>query len=365
MFFLRHFSARQHTGKPGARLYEIVAPRAGYNGAMTTPPPAQPHPFAALGPDTVVDALAAVGLYGDGRLLALNSYENRVYQAGMEEGPPVVVKFYRPARWSDAAILEEHAFVDELAAREIPVVPALAIGGATLHSHAGFRFAVFPRRGGRAPELDDPATLEWIGRFIGRIHAVGAAAPFRERPALDIDTFGREPRDYVVANGFIPPDLMAAYTSVAAQALEGVERCYARAGAVPPQRLHGDCHGGNVLWTPGGPHFVDFDDARSGPAIQDLWMLLSGERHDMVRQLGDVLAGYEDFCDFDPRQLYLVEALRTLRLLHYAAWLARRWDDPAFPVAFPWFNTQHYWQTRILELREQVALMDEAPLWPV
>ncbi len=322
---------------------------------MTPSPTAPQHPFAALGPDTVVDALAAVGLYGDGRLLALNSYENRVYQAGMEEGPPVVVKFYRPARWTDSAIVEEHAFVAELAQQEIPVVPALTIGGATLHSHAGFRFAVFPRRGGRAPELDDPATLEWLGRFIGRIHAVGAQGRYAERPALDIDTFGREPRDFVVANGFIPSDLMAAYTSVAAQALEGVERCYARAGATPLLRLHGDCHGGNVLWTPDGPHFVDFDDSRMGPAIQDLWMLLSGERSDMVRQLADVLAGYEDFCDFDPRQLYLVEALRTLRLLHYAAWLARRWDDPAFPVAFPWFNTQHYWQARILELREQVA----------
>ena len=330
---------------------------------MTNQPPL--HPFAGLGPDRVLDALDSVGLRGDGRLIALNSYENRVYQVSMEEGPPVVVKFYRPQRWSDAAILEEHAFVAELAEREIPAVPAMVINGRSLHEFEGFRLAVFERRGGRAPELDDPATLEWIGRFIGRIHAVGALKPFTERPALTIDTFGYEPRGFLLENGWIPPELLAAYTSVVDQALAGVAHCYDRAGQTPVLRLHGDCHAGNVLWTDAGPHFVDFDDSRMGPAVQDLWMLLSGERGEMVRQLSDVLAGYEDFCEFDPRQLYLVEALRTLRLLHYSAWIARRWDDPAFPAAFPWFNTQRYWQDRILELREQVALMDEPPLWPV
>ncbi len=323
------------------------------------------HPFAALDPDCVLDALESAGLRGDGRLLALNSYENRVYQVGIDEAPPLVVKFYRPQRWSDAAILEEHAFVQELVERELPVVPALSIGGKTLHTFKDFRFAVFARRGGRAPELGDPATLEWMGRFIGRIHAVGALAPYHERPAINIDTFGIEPRDFLLANDFIPPELLAAYASVAEQALQAVRHCYERAGTTAVLRLHGDCHGGNVLWTDDGPHFVDFDDSRSGPAIQDLWMLLSGERPDMVRQMGDILAGYEDFCDFDTRQLYLVEALRTLRLIHYSAWLARRWDDPAFPVAFPWFNTQRYWQDRILELREQVALMDEPPLFPI
>lgn len=320
--------------------------------------------FSDLTPDTVLDALESVGLYGDGRLLALNSYENRVYQVGMEEGPPIVAKFYRPARWSDAAIREEHAFVQELAEREIPVVPALPLGGNTLNVFEGFRFAVFPRHGGRAPELEDSATLEWMGRFIGRIHAVGALQPFAARPALDVVTFGDESRDWLLAHDFIPVDLVDAYRSVVAQALDGVRRCYERAGDVRRLRLHGDCHCGNVLWTDDGPHFVDFDDSRTGPAIQDLWMLLSGERSDMVRQLSDLLAGYEDFFEFDPRELHLVEALRTLRLIHYSAWLARRWDDPAFPVAFPWFNTQRYWQDRILELREQVALMDEPPLWP-
>lgn len=330
-----------------------------------TDPAQSPVSFSSLSPDCVLDALQSVGLTSDGRLLALNSYENRVYQVGMEDGPQVVVKFYRPARWSDAAILEEHAFVRELADAEIPVVPALALqDGQTLQHFAGFRFAVFARHGGRAPELDDGATREWLGRFIGRIHAVGMRQHFVERPAIDVQTFGIAPRDDLLAGDFLPPDLREAYASVTAQALEGVQRCYERAGQIKLLRLHGDCHLGNVLWTDAGPHFVDFDDSRSGPAMQDLWMLLSGERHEMVRQLGDLLAGYEDFAEFDPRELHLMEALRTLRLMHYSAWLARRWDDPAFPAAFPWFNTQRYWQDRILELREQIALMDEPPLWP-
>jgi len=321
--------------------------------------------FSGLHPETVLNALDALGLRPDGRLLALNSYENRVYQLGLECGSPIVAKFYRAHRWNDAAILEEHAFVQELAEREVPVVPALILNqGATLHRFESFRFAVFPRHGGRAPELDDSATLEWMGRFLGRIHAIGALHPFTQRPTLDIQSFGEEPRDYLLSHNFVPDDLAAAYRSVMAQALDGVRRCYDRAGPVRHLRLHGDCHVGNVLWTDAGPHFVDFDDSRMGPAVQDLWMLLSGERADMVRQLSDLLAGYEDFFEFDPRELHLIEALRTLRLIHYSAWLARRWEDPAFPAAFPWFNTQHYWQDRILELREQVALMDEPPLWP-
>ena len=322
----------------------------------------QPAPYSGLTPDRVLDALASVALVPDSRLLSLNSYENRVYQAWMEEGPPVVAKFYRPGRWSDEQILEEHAFSLELAEREIPVVAPLASGGATLHAHEGFRFAVFPRRGGRAPELEDPITLEWIGRFVGRIHAVGATQPFRERPALDIESHGVEPREWLLASGLIPADLLEAWRSATALALEGVRRCYEQAADVKPIRLHGDCHGGNVLWTDAGPHFVDFDDCRSGPAAQDLWMLLSGYRGLMERQLGHVLAGYEDFSAFDPRELLLVEALRTLRLIHYSAWIARRWDDPAFPAAFPWFGIQRYWQDRILELREQIAAMEEEPL---
>jgi len=326
-------------------------------------------PYASLTPDCVlnaIDSLGAAKYRADGRLLALNSYENRVYQIGMEDGPMLVAKFYRPGRWSDAAILEEHAFVEELAAQELPVVGPLSIAGTTLQRFAGHRFAVFPKRGGRAPELEDGATLEWIGRFIGRIHMIGAQRDFRNRPSLDVDSFGEEPRDFLRDRGFVPDDLLDAWESVMAMALDGVNRCFEYAGALRRLRLHGDCHAGNVLWNDSGPdpgpHFVDFDDSRMGPAVQDLWMLLSGERDEMTRQLADVLRGYRRFFDFEPRELQLVEALRTLRLIHYAAWLARRWDDPAFPHAFPWFNTQRYWQDRILELREQIALMDEPPL---
>lgn len=323
-------------------------------------------PYAALTPDAILTALESLGLRCDGRLLELNSYENRVYLLGMEDAESLVAKFYRPARWSDAAILEEHEFVQALAEAEIPVVPALAFNGTTLHHANSMRFSVFPKQGGRAPELDDPETLEWMGRFIGRIHAIGALKPYKERPMLDIASFGYEPRDYLLENDFIPPDLLEAYIAVVNKALENVAYSFERAGNIQQIRLHGDCHQGNVLWTETkeqrGPHFVDFDDSRMGPAIQDLWMLLSGERGDKTRQLSDVLAGYEDFCEFNSRELHLIEALRTLRLIHYSAWLARRWDDPAFPRAFPWFNTQHYWQDRILELREQVALMEEPVL---
>ncbi len=337
------------------------------------------RPYADLTPDRMLDALESGGLRSDGRFLALNSYENRVYQVGLEEGGTVVAKFYRPGRWTDAQIAEEHAFVLELAEREIPVVAPLsvdptvvdaadsAVGLATLLSSTlamfdGYRFAVYPRRGGRAPELGDPETLEWIGRFIGRIHAAGGSRPFVERPTLDLESFGSEPREFLVAAGLIPVELRPAWVAAADQALGAVRSAFDRAGNVRIRKLHGDCHAGNILWTDDGPHFVDFDDARNGPAVQDLWMLLSGDRAEMTRQLSDVLAGYEDFVDFDRRELALIEPLRTLRLIHYSAWIARRWDDPAFPAAFPWFGTQRYWQDRVLELREQIAAMSELPL---
>jgi Ser/Thr protein kinase RdoA (MazF antagonist) len=329
---------------------------------MHTDPILTTHPYATLTPDVVLDALDSTGLLADGRLLALNSFENRVYQMGVEDSAPVVVKFYRPERWPDEAILEEHAFVAELAEAEIPVVAAHTINGATLHRHGGFRFAVYPKHGGRMPEFERSDTLQWMGRFLGRIHAIGTRASFTQRPTLDLASFGYASRDVLKTGDWLPADLSAAWDSVVEQALAGVAYCYERAGKVAPIRLHGDCHAGNVLWTDDGPHFVDFDDSRTGPAIQDLWMLLSGERDAMQLQMRDVLTGYEAFCDFDPRELHLLEALRTLRLIHHAAWIARRWDDPAFPAAFPWFNTQHYWQERILELREQIALMEEAPL---
>jgi Ser/Thr protein kinase RdoA (MazF antagonist) len=318
------------------------------------------HPYSHLTPDLVLDGVAAAGLRPDGRLLSLNSYENRVYQVWLEDETVIVAKFYRPGRWSDAQIDEEHAFAHQLAEREIPVVaPSASLKFGKEHV---FRLAVYPRRGGRTPELGDDKTLEWIGRFIARIHAVGALKKFQKREALTPQTFGHEPRAFLLASNFVPPDLLEAWKAVTAQALAGIDRCFETAGAVRAIRLHGDCHVGNILWTDQGPHFVDLDDARMGPALQDLWMLLSGDRIAMSRQLRAVLAGYEEFADFDRRELNLLEALRTLRLIHYSAWIARRWDDPAFPAAFPWFNTQRYWQDRILELREQIALMEEEPL---
>ena len=320
-------------------------------------------PFAGLTPDVLLDAVESLGLRASGSLLALNSYENRVYQLGMEDGPPLVAKFYRPARWTDQQIQEEHDFSLALAEREIPVVPPMCFDGASLHHYQGIRFSLFARRGGRVPELSDSHTLEWIGRFLGRIHALGQVQTYQHRPLLDIASFGEEPVGYLLQADVVPLDLRTVYRGVAAQALDGVRRCFDRAGTVRQLRLHGDCHQGNMLWTDDGPHFVDFDDSRMGPAVQDIWMLLSGTREEQASQLADVLAGYEDFCDFDVRELYLVEALRTLRLLHYAAWLARRWHDPAFPLAFPWFAAPRFWEEQILSLREQIALMDEAPLW--
>lgn len=318
------------------------------------------HPYDALTPDVVLDAVDATGLRADGRLLALGSYENRVYQVGLDDGRYVVAKFYRPGRWSDEAIREEHAFTQALADSEIPAVPPLALAGdETLSRFGNFRLAVFPRRGGRTPELEDSAVLEWLGRFIGRIHAVGATAPFQHRQCLDLSTFGSQPGEFMLAGNWPPADLRGDYERTLHSVLEGVRACFDAVGNLRTLRLHGDCHPGNVMWTDLGPHFVDFDDCCTGPAIQDLWMLLSGERAEMNRQLADLLAGYEDFADFDPREVRLVEALRSLRLIHYAAWLARRWDDPAFPRAFPWFNTRSWWEEHIAALRDQIARMAE------
>lgn len=324
-------------------------------------------PYQNLTPDLILDAVESCGYRCDGRQYPLNSFENRVYQVWLDDGTVLVAKFYRPKRWSNAAIGEEHSFARELAGREIPVVAPLADAKkVTLHVHGGYRFALFPKQAGRAPELDDTDTLRWLGRFLGRIHAVGALKPFKHRPRIDIASFGTAPARFVIEHDFVPADLTASYEAITRDALERVAQCYERAGAVRNIRLHGDCHAGNILWaredkTP-GPHFVDLDDCRSGPAVQDLWMLLSGDREAMGVQLSHVIGGYREFCDFDPAELALIEALRTLRMIHYAGWLASRWHDPAFPANFPWFNTQRYWQDQILALREQCAAMDEPPL---
>ena len=309
-----------------------------------------------------MDALEAIGLQPDGKQLALNSFENRVYQIGLESSLPVIVKFYRPHRWSDEAILEEHAFTQTLMDAELPVTPPQNIGGATLHHHNGFSYAVFSKQKGRAPELGNAGTLAWMGRFIGRIHVIGRQQDYRHRPALTPQLFGNESVDWLLANQALPPELEKSWESTVQSALKSVAYCYERAGLLESLRLHGDCHMGNVLWTEDGPHFVDFDDSRSGPAVQDLWMLLSGNRDEMQTQLDQVLTGYRMFSDFNPKELQILEALRTLRLINFSAWIAKRWNDPAFPAAFPWFASHRFWQDRILELREQIALMDEPPL---
>jgi len=349
----------------------------------TSPLTAPRHAFETLTPDGVMDALASVGLYGDGRLLALSSYENRVYQLHLEDGQVVVAKFYRPQRWSESQILEEHAFSAELMAAEIPVVGPLLLEGRTLHNFGDFAFSVSPRRGGRAPELDDPDVLEWIGRFLARIHSVGAARPFASRPALDLHSFGTASRDWLLAHDKVPLDVQSAWTHAAQNALDLIANYPALTGArgqkgsedsedsaIRLLRLHGDCHPGNILWTPldvpaaagPGPHFVDLDDARTGPAVQDLWMLLSGDRQQRSRQLGALVDGYEQFRDFDRRELALIEPLRTLRLIHYSAWLARRWHDPTFPINFPWFGSSDYWQGQVQMLEDQLEAMQDEPL---
>ena len=329
----------------------------------TSPLVADPAPFASLEPDLILAAVESTGLRCDGRLQGLNSYENRVYQVGIEDGAPLIAKFYRPGRWTDAAILEEHAFALELDGAEVPLVPPVVdAAGATLHSHGGYRFSLSVRRGGRAPELDRDGVLPWIGRFLARLHVVGAGGRFEHREVVDVATFGQASMDWLLAEGLVPPDLEAAYRSAAGQALEAAAACFERAGPVGRIRLHGDCHAGNILWTDAGPHFVDLDDCRSGPAVQDLWMLLSGDRGQQAAQFEAVLEGYEMFRRFDRAELNLIEPLRTLRLMHYTAWLARRWSDPAFPVGFPWFDSPRYWQDHILALREQIALMQEPPL---
>ncbi len=308
-----------------------------------------------------MQAIESVGLLTDGRLLALNSYENRVYQVGIEGEQPIIAKFYRPGRWSDEQILEEHGFAQELAEAEIPMIAPLLINGSSLHHDSGFRFALFPRQGGHAPELDDEETRRWLGRFLGRIHAVGSARQFKYRPALSAERFGDESIATLLEGGWLPPHVEEAFSTLAADLMVHIRAAYERCSHCASIRLHGDLHPGNLLWRD-GPFFVDLDDCQSGPAIQDLWMLLSGDHLEMQSQLVDVLEGYRQFHHFNTVELQMIEPLRTLRMLHHAAWLARRWEDPAFPAAFPWFGEPRYGENLILSLREQLSAMQEPAL---
>ena len=319
------------------------------------------HPYDALTPDCVIDCLEQIGLRCDLRLLALNSYENRVYQVGIEDDTPVIAKFYREDRWSDAQILEEHAFAQALADHDISVVAPEKIDGATLHHHVDQRFSIFKRRGGYPPELDNLDHLYRLGQTLGRIHRVGSARPFQHRLALDIERMATQSRLFLEAH-VVPADLLPAYSSVARDCEVAVTELLANMTVQDFIRVHGDCHSGNILWRDDTPHFVDLDDCINGPAIQDVWMFLNGETAQREQQLSEFVAGYEEFHDFDPRQLRWIEALRTLRLMHHAHWLARRWDDPAFPKAFPWFGQPRFWSDHVLELREQLAAMNEPTL---
>ena len=320
------------------------------------------HDYNALEPDTILQAVESVGHITSGRMLALNSYENRVYRIELETGAPLVVKFYRPDRWSDDAIMEEHAFALELASEEIPVVAPLAYDGATLLQFGGYRFTLYPLQGGRWPDLEYTEDMIWMGRFIARIHAVGSRQTFQHRAEIGIQRLGNDAVEYLLTNNFIPAHLEQAYQTLTSDCLLNIEQRFGQAGDFSRLRLHGDCHRSNVLWTDRGPHFVDLDDCCNGPAIQDLWMLLSGERSEMTVQMIDLLEGYNEFASLDMAEMNLIEALRTLRMMHYAAWLARRWNDPAFPQAFPWFDSTQYWEQHVLELREQLARMQEPVL---
>lgn len=317
----------------------------------------QSIPYAHLEPDVILDAVESVGFVCSGSLLALNSYENRVYQIGIEESEPMIAKFYRPQRWSDASILEEHQFSQELSAHEIPVVaPWLSSDQQSLFEYNDYRFALFPRFGGRALELDSLEHLTWMGRFIGRMHAVGACKSFKHRPSLDAKT-GVDAYQLLMGREWIPSHLKEAYSDTVLSVLAKIQQCFAQVGSLSVLRLHGDAHAGNVLWRDTGPHIVDLDDCLMGPAIQDLWMLLSGDDEQMTLQLNHILAGYREFHDFNRRELKLIEALRSLRMLQYSAWLAKRWDDPAFPISFPWFNSPYYWQEQCVNLKEQEILL--------
>jgi len=318
--------------------------------------------YQNLQPDHILASIESLGYRCDGRLLALNSYENRVYRVGIETDMPIVAKFYRPERWTDDGILEEHAFSMELADAEIPVVPPLVHNTKSLHRHDAFRFAVYAYHGGRTPELDDLDLLHQIGRLVGRIHNVGRSRAFAHRPQLDLESFGVRSRDYLLESRFMPQELEEAYTSICDHLFSGIEGCFQRAGKPNYQRIHADFHPSNVLVREEQVHIVDLDDTRMGPAVQDIWMFLSGDRQEQTPQLEELLDGYCEFASFDARELHLIEALRTLRIMHYAAWLARRWQDPAFQLAFPWFNSTRYWDDHILALREQAALMEEQPL---
>jgi Ser/Thr protein kinase RdoA (MazF antagonist) len=316
--------------------------------------------FTTLTPDLILDGLESQGFDIDSGLLALNSYENRVYQFNNEKGEKFVTKFYRPQRWSKAQLQEEHDFAFDLVTHEIPVIAPLKLNEESLFHYQGFDFAVYPCRGGRIFEVDNLDQLEWMGRFVGRMHAIGAKKPFDYRPTINTQEFLLDARDIIEKSGFVSANVQVPFFTILDQIIPMAVQQYQPKRLI---RLHGDCHAGNILWRDDqGPHFVDLDDCRQGPAIQDLWMMLSGDRQQQLLQMDTMLSGYEEFFSFDSSELALIESLRTMRVVNYMAWLCKRWSDPAFPHNFPWFNSEKYWEQQVLMLKEQHSALTQPPL---
>ena len=307
--------------------------------------------FSRLDPGLILDAIESTGLRVESGLLALNSYENRVYQFIADDNQRFVVKFYRPDRWSQAQLLEEHEFAEELASHEVPIVAPLSFGGKTLHEYQGYSFALYPSVGGRQFEVDNLDQLEWMGRFIGRIHRVAQGKAFQHRPAFTIQSHLLEPRGTLTSSKLVPQHLEEAFFTILDQVISTTQQLYNNDLNI---RLHGDCHPGNILWRD-GPTFVDLDDCRSGPPVQDLWMMLSGDRSQQLMQLDTLVAAYEEFNSLLSSQFGLIEPLRAMRMVHYMAWLANRWEDAAFPRAFPWFASDKYWEQQNPGLKRTVC----------
>ena len=316
-----------------------------------------------LTPDLVIDAVESQGFLSDARIIALNSYENRVYQVGIDQAEPVIAKFYRPQRWSNEQIQEEHNFSWALAESEIPIIaPIRNADGETLFEYGGYRFSLFPRRGGQSPEPGDLDQLYRLGTLLGRIHMVGAAKAFEFRDSLTVDAYGHTPTQFLLENDFISSNLQQRFTQASEQLLKWIQAALETCNKLTFLRSHGDCHLGNILWHRDlGPAFVDMDDCISAPAVQDFWMLLEGNHGEQSLQISELLAGYSEFKEFNGAELSLVEPLRALRMMHYSGWLAKRWNDPAFPLHFPWFNTEQYWMQHVGALEEQLTKMDQAP----
>lgn len=350
-------------GDPRAKLCALRSPGIATGPArsatLAAPVSAAPHDaFFALTPERVLDAVEVGGRRATGYAFALNSFENRVYEVELEDGERLVAKFYRPDRWSREAIADEHAFLAELHAEELPVVPPIDLGGGeTLGTvgddSGGILYACFPKVRGRPPEDLDEAQLRRIGRLIARLHLVGGRRAAAARPRLTVDYYGTASLRLLLESDFIPDSLRPRYAGIAERVIGECEAAFLRFPDLETLRIHGDCHLGNLLWGKDGPFFLDFDDFLAGPAVQDLWLIAPGLDDEARRQRLALVEGYEEMRAFDRRTLALVEPLRALRILRYAAWIAQRYRDPAFQRAFPDFEEPNYWLREIRALQDQ------------